>query len=506
MNQEGASRTRKSINNIIFGFANQIITLVLSFISRTIFIRVLGVDYLGINGIFTDVLSLLSMADLGFNIAMVYSLYKPISENDHVKISKLINFYKKIYNIIAVSITVIGIALIPFLKYIINLEKDIPHLILYYLFSLASVVISYLYVYKTSIIVADQKNYLVSKITIVVNFVKVLAQIVILIIFKNYIIYLIVNVITNFLNNYIASKKAEKLYPYIKEKNELEKEDKKSIFENMKSVFLYKLSSLLLGATDNTLISIIVGTVAVGFYSNYLMITNKILAIIQIVFGSLTASIGNVIIKEKSQKRYEIFAAAQSVSFIICGIVVTSFTVIINDFIRIWLGEEFVFGYIVICAIALNMYLGCVLQPLWTYREATGLYVKTKYTMLLAAIINVLLSVALGKIMGIAGILFASVIARLVTYFWYEPYLLFREYFKRQVYKYYLSILRNILFIAVVTTVFNMIFIRFEISSWIGLITKGFITALGSAIIFFVVYRKDEGTKVITNKIKKIFK
>lgn len=497
-----SSRTRKSINNILMGFFNQFVMLILSFVSRTIFIKFLGIELLGVNGLFSDVLNLLSMADLGFNTAMVYSFYKPIAENNTKKISALINFYKKIYNIIAITITIIGLAILPFIDLIVNTDKDIPLLKIYYLFALAGVVISYLFVYKTSIITADQKNYIVVRITIITNFIKTIIQIISLIIFKNYILYLLINLIGNFLNNYIASKKAVTLYPYIKEKNKLNLEDKKDIFKNIKSIFLYKLSSLLLNATDNTLISILVGTVAVGYYSNYLMIGNKVLSFIQIIFGSLTASIGNLVIKEKSEKRYEVFEMAQSISFIICGITVTCFSILINDLITVWLGKEFIFNYTVVLAISFNIYLACVLQPLWSYREATGLYVKTKYIMVIASVINLVLSVILGKLLGIGGILLASIISRLVTYFWYEPVLLFKEYFEKPVWKYFFQLGINILISGVVIIVFNKLFMNFIVVSWFDLLIKSILCGIGTFIIFVLIYMKSEGFKFVLKKLK----
>lgn len=500
------SRTKKSINNILMGFFNQIITLILGFVSRTIFIKVLGVELLGINGLFSDVLNLLSMADLGFNTAMVYSFYKPIAENNTKKISALINFYRKVYNIIAITITIIGLAILPFLDLIVNTDEDIPLLEIYYLFALAGVVISYLFVYRTSIITADQKNYVVVRITIITNFIKTIIQIISLVIFENYIVYLLINLIGNFLNNYIASKKAVTLYPYIKEKNKLKLEDKKNIFNNIKSIFLYKISGSLLNATDNTLISILIGTVEVGYYSNYLMIVNKALSIIQIIFSSLTASIGNLVIKEKSEKRYEVFIAVQSVSFIICGITVTSFSLLINDLITVWLGKEFTFSYEVVLAISFNMYLACVLQPLWSYREATGLYMKTKYLMLIAAILNLILSIILGKLIGICGIFLASAIARLTTYFWYEPSLLFKEYFGKSIWKYYGSIFTNVIVMTITCIVFNKLFCLFEITSWTSLIIKAIICGIATSIIFISIYYKSEGFNIIINKIKQIYK
>ncbi|MCD2502363.1 hypothetical protein LQE93_11280 [Clostridium sp. NSJ-145] len=496
------SRSKNAIINMSMSFLNQFTTLILSFVSRTIFIKVLGIELLGINGLFSDVLSLLSMADLGFNTAMVYSFYKPIADNDTKKISALINFYKKIYRTIAISITVIGVAFTPFIHLIVNTPEPIPLLKVYYLFALGGVIISYLFVYKTSIITADQKNYVVTRITIVINFIKTIIQIVSLVIFKNYILYLAINLIGNFLNNYIASKKAVVLYPYIKQKEDLGYDDKKGIFENIKSIFLYKLSSLLLNATDNTIISILVGTISVGLYSNYLLITNKLSMIIQIVFGSLTASIGNVVVKESHNKRYEIFKATQSISFIICGIVVSNFYLLVNDFIKVWLGEQYLLSNTVVIAITLNMYLSCILQPLWTYREATGLYVKTKYIMLVAAIVNLILSVMLGKVMGIAGVILASVFAKLTTYFWYEPTILFKEYFAEKVNKYYISIGINVILTTIIIVFLNNSFLKHNVFSWSQWFIKAFISGSITSILFILLYFKSDGFRIIRRKVK----
>ena len=424
-----ASRTKKSITNILFNLSDQIISLLLSFLSRSVFIYTLGVEFLGINGLFSDVLGMLSMADLGFGTAMAYSFYKPIAENDHDKISALITFYRKVYNIIATIILIVGLCITPFIRYIVNTNREIPHLEVYYLFSLASIVISYLYVYRTSIITADQKNYIVTRITIITNIIKTITQIISLLIFKNFIVYLAINILFVFLNNAIASHKAVTLYPYIKERKVLPKKEIKEIFANLKSVFIYKVSSMLLNATDNILISVIVGTITVGYYSNYLLINNKLCGLISLFFTSLTASIGNIIVKETYKKRYEIFTIEQSISFIISGVVIPCFMVLINDLIVVWLGKSYSLGYPLAIAVSLNLYLQCVLQPLWSYREATGMYQKTKWVMLAAAICNIVLSIILGICWGVAGIIFASGISRIVTYVWYEPQLLFKNYF-----------------------------------------------------------------------------
>lgn len=500
-------RMKQSARNMISGFLYQTVTLVLSFISRTVFINTLGTEYLGLNGIFTDVLSLLSMADLGFGTAMAYSFYKPLAEHDEDRITALIHFYKKVYRIIAVTVTVLGLSCVPFLKYIVNTQEDIPNLTWYYLFSLANIVISYLFVYKTTLMTADQKDYKIVNIRMWTTLLKTVLQILILYITANYMLYIIIGVLTQFLNNAMASGLTQKEYPYIRNKNTaagIDREVEQGIFNNMKSVFIYKLSGTLFSATDNLLISMLIGTAAVGLYSNYLMLSNKLLLIEQIIFSSLVASIGNVIAKEEPHKRLHIFQAMQSASFIFCGIITAGFGLLANDVITVWLGPEYTFSGLTVIAVTVNTYFSCALQPLWIYRDATGLYMKTKYMMLAGAIVNIVLSVILGRLMGIAGIIFASAIARLSTYFWYEPKLLFREYFNTGVKGYYVSILGNIGLLACVVLVLSYVLSFWTVTGWTTLILKAGATGAVCSAIFVLAYCRTEGFQVILNKIRKV--
>lgn len=501
------SRTKYAMLNVLFGYSSQFISLILSFISRTVFLYVLSVDYLGINGLFTDILQMLSLADLGFNTAMTYSFYKPLAENNKLKIIQLISFYKKIYSIIAMVITVIGIAIIPFLKYIINVEDEIPLLNVYYLFALAGVVVSYLFVYKTTLLTASQKNYVVVKVSIITNILKTIVQVIALLFFRNYIVYLAVALFFTFINNYFASRCAVKEYPYLNEKvQQLNLDEKKEIFQNLKSVFIYKIAGLLLNATDNTFISVLVNTAAVGYYSNYLMINNKVSSVLSTVFNALTASIGNIIVTEREEKRYIVFQGLQYVNYIVCGIIIASYLALINDFVFVWLGSDYLFDNITVFAIALNLYFACILQPLWSYREATGLYKKTKYIMLITAILNIVLSLLWGKAFGIKGIIFASIVSRLVTYMWYEPFLLFKEYFNKPVKKYFGGIVFNFILIILDVFIIECLFRKLCVDTWFKLIFKLLVIFLYNIVFFVLIYRRSEGFKIIENKIRMIFK
>ena len=499
------SRTKKTIKNIGVEFFNQILSLFLHFISRNIFIQVLGVEYLGINGLFSDILQMLSLADMGFGTAMVYSFYKPLAERDSRKIAALANYYRKMYMFIALGISTIGVLLVPFLDVFVNTEKEIPFLIVYYLLNVANTVRTYLFVYKTSLITADQKQYIISKYNAIWSTCSIIAQIIVLLLFKNYVMYLTVSVLMGLGNNIHVSRIADKMYPEIHERDaELNKEEKEGLFYNLRSMFIYKLSGVLLNATDNTLISVMIGTVWVGYYSNYEMVLYYLNLFIGIIFSSMTASIGNLVVEEGPEKRYQIFESLQVISYVMCGIAAPCLFFLMEDFITVWLGAEFILDRLLLVAIVVNFYLGAVLRPVWSYREATGLYVKIRYVMFCTAVLNIILSIVLGQWIGMAGIVFASALSRLLTYIWYEPYSLFRDSFNRSAVVFYRKILSNILASLAVCAVCGRFAYRIQANTWLELIGKAILIGCVSCLGMFLFYRKTMGFQILLEKGKQI--
>ena len=495
-------RTKKAIINIGVNFVNQIVSLVLAFISRTVFIRMLGIEYLGINGLFSDVLGLLSLADLGMGTAMAYSFYKPLAEHEEKKLAALISFYRKIYMIIAVTVAVLGVCIIPVLPYVINVEQEIPDLMKYYILSLLNIVASYMYIYKTSILTADQKGYKVAKVNMYVSMLRTIIQVAALVLFRSYIVFLVIAVVSTVVNNLYASHIADVEYPFINNKTELTITEKRGVIKNIGNVFIYKLSSLLMNTTDNILISIIVGTAAVGIYSNYFMIQNKIYLFYSLFFSSLTAGVGNLIVTDSCKKRYEIFKCEQVISMIGCGVIVPCFLATVNDLIAVWIGTEFQLSYATVIAMGINIYFSCVLQPLWSYREATGLYKKTKWIMLLCAIINIVMSVVLGMYIGITGILLASALSRVVTYVWYEPKLLMKDYFEQKPAEYYMQLLKNVALISALSIISLEVAGKFEVHNFITLFIKMAIVAIVCACVAVIFYSRSEGFAVLKEKCR----
>lgn len=483
---------------MLMGFASKFLSIFLTFVGRAIFVRILAVEYLGINGLFADVLIMLSLADLGFGTAMAYSFYKPLAEKDKVKVTALITFYKKIYFFIAVMVAVVGIVFTPFLHLIVNVDTPIKYLEIYYLVMLANTVFSYLFVYKASLIIADQKGYYIAKYEIWINAGKLIVQTIILLITHSYLFYILVTIIATIANNLLISKTANKLYPYIKEKYTLSIDEKKEIFTNMKSVFLYKFSSVLITGTNNILISIMIGTATVGFLVNYNTITLNISSIIFIIFSSLTPSIGNLVVNEGTEKRYEIFKSMELVSFWLGGVCVVCTYFLVQDFIAIWVGTDYVLSKLEVMFILLNFYLGIVLQPLWAFREATGLYVKTKYIMLITALLNIFLCFILGSYFGLVGILAANFLAKISTYFWYEPIVLYREFFNRKATQYFRGHAINLVLTIGIIFAVNWLlpnFIENNLFTWL-------LEAIICLLIVNVVYL---GRYVRTNEFKHIY-
>lgn len=344
-----------------------------------------------------------------------------------------------------------------------------------------------------------------TKYTSVFSVLQTCMMLLFLCITHNFLVYLTVQVVFTYLSNFYVSSVASRMYPYINEKVSLPKKETKKIFENIKSVFIYKVSSVLITATDNTLISIIVGTVATGFYSNYSMITMKAATLINTVFYSLTSSLGNLIVKESPKKRYQIFLVLQAISNIFSIICVTGMLFLMQDFIRIWLGEKFVLDDSVLYAIVLNFYFSISLLPIWVYREATGLYNQIKYVMFSTAILNLIISALLGKYIGLPGILLGTSISRILTYFWYEPILLFKKFFQCSSRVYFLSVFKSLLLLSMVILFCSRISLLVEVHSVVSLFMKAVIIFIISLVITLAFYRNSEGFKFLKDKISERF-
>ncbi len=497
------SRVDKSKKNIFFGLMQQCSTLILTFVTRTVFIKYLSIDLLGVNSLFANILTVLSLADLGFGTAILYSMYKPLADNDQEKLSALMNFFRKIYICIAIIVFLVGIGLLPFLHFIIK-ENNIANIEIYYCLFLADSIISYLLAYKVNIINADQKTYIIKKYTLIFNIIKSIIQCFVIIVFKSFIAYLLVQILCTFFTNIYGAYISRKMYPYICTKKILAKEDKKSIMDNVKSLFLYKIGGIILNNTDNILISSIINIVTVGFYTNYITIINAITNITSTIFTTITFSVGNLIATENKEKQLDVFYKIDFLANLMFSFISVSLLILLNDLIICWLGKNYIIDELTIVFVVVNFYMVGVLNSVLMFRDTTGLFRKTKYIYMITALLNIILSILLGIKFGLAGIIAATAISRLLTNFWYEPLTIFKSYFNKSSFKYFRDKLLNALVLTITTVIVNYCTKFIKVTGWGMLFTKTAFVVILSSIIFILIYSNTPYFKYYFTLVKSL--
>lgn len=505
MNQN--SRTQNVVRNMIGGVGGQVFTSILQFICRTIFIRLLGATYLGVNGLFANILSMLSLAELGIGPAIVFSMYKPIAENDEIQISKLMNFYKQAYRIVAGAVLVIGLCLTPFLDFFIKDTQGIEDLQLIFLLILGNTVVSYLFAYKGSMFNADQKAYVVVIIRNIFSVVQNVAQILVLLITKNFLLYLVVQIITTFLGNLALSWYVDKKYPFLKKhpKEKLKKEETQDIFRRVRGMMMHKIGGFVLNSTDNLVISKFVGVVSVGLYSNYLTIINMVKLYLSHITGSLSASVGNLIAKESADKSYGVFRSLFLAHFWIYGFCFVCFFVVFQPFITLWVGQEYLLPGSVLFLILINIYFTGIQECANTFINATGLFWETRHKPIVECIINLGVSIVLAWKIGLSGVFIGTVTSYLCT-FWVNPVLLYRKVFSRNVAGYFVRFFLYALTAVGTALVLDFVAGLLPIASMFAqIVVRLGIAVVGSNLIFFLIWGHSKDFLWILNIAKGFF-
>lgn len=505
MNQK--SRSYNSAVNAVVNIIAQFIILLVNFGTRKIFIVAFGENYLGISGLYSNILSVLSLAELGVGSAILYCLYKPVAENDYAHVNALINYYKKLYRIIGLAVAAIGLLVVPFLDYLVNIEADVGNIALYYLLYLANIVASYFLVYKTAILTADQKNYVIKICTTIVQIIQFAVLTVIALVFRNYTLYLALQILFSILINVVSSLVASKKYPFIKGKNKIDPEEKKTIWTNIKAMFAYQVGNVIVNHTDNILISLLISTITVGFYSNYSMVISAVSTFAALIFTSVQASIGNLAAKENSERQYEVFKKLSVVGFCITSFATVSFITLFQDFITILYTDYYLLDFNIVIACSINFYMVNILQPIYCYRNTVGLFRQTKRVMIYTAILNIILSVILGKICGLFGILISTFISRLLTNFWFEPIKLYKHYFHKTAKEYFINQAMNAVCTILMIAALLVISIPLNSINIYGrFLIKIALCVVIPCIMFIIRYRKEGFLVKVMDTLHQIIK
>lgn len=507
------SRTHYAVLNSSVSAIISILKFLIQFISRTFFIHLLGKEYLGVNGLFTSILSMLSLAEMGIGTSIAYSLYKPLANQEYSKVKTLMNLYKKIYRFIGIAVLIIGISILPFLTKLVGEPTIEINVYLAYLLFLGNSVISYFFTYNRSLLSADQKNY----ITVINDFVFFvllnLLQVFILILTRNFYLYLAVNILTTFLGNVYLSKKVDKEYSMLKNTPEipLDAETKSILKKNTLGNFTGKIGSMIVSSTDNIYISAFVNISTVGLYSNYLLIINGLQTFTMQLISSVTGSIGNLGSYSENKKLYVVFKRHNFLNFVIIFFATPIMVSMINPFIEIWAGSSYRLPIITTLLIIINYAIKAYRLSCWVFIDALGLAWQVKWKSFWEGIVNILASglFLLYFKLGINGVLLGTTLSSILVVSWWEPYAVFKfgikQKFRNYIYQstyYFLTLFITCVFTYYSNNFLLVVNIRNELFAFILKLLLTFILTLGFFLIF---YRKNENfeyfVSIAKNKI-----
>lgn len=440
-------RTRNSFLNFLANEGSHVLNLILSFIARTVFIYALSQAYLGVNGLFGNILSVLSLAELGIGTAMVYHIYKPISEGNIAEQQALMNMYRRMYELVALVITVAGLILVPFLKYLVKdtYGIDWTTLRIIYLMYLFNTVSSYFFSYKRALIDAYQKQYINTIINTIFTTIQFVVQIIVLLAFRNFIAYLLVQIVCNVMTQMVGARKADRMFPFLRQDRKTlpDKALRTDIYKNVGAMFMHRLGDVVVNNTDNLIMSAFVGLAEVGIYSNYLMIQTSINTALNGVFGAFQASIGDLGAEKNRQRLYEVYQTLLFLGFWLYGFCTVAFLVLYNPFIEFWIdltgrkGSDYLFPMSVVLIIVINFYIAGMRKVTLTFRDALGLYWYDRYKPIFEVTINIVASLILVVDYGVVGIFVGTLISTMSTCFWIEPLITYKHGFHQPVRKYF---------------------------------------------------------------------
>lgn len=493
-------RTKESIKNISISMLSQIIVVILGFISRKVFIDNLGSEYLGINGLMSNVLSMLSLVESGIGVSIVYNLYKPLAQKDEKKIISLVQLYKKTYIFLAILVLGLSILIYPIMLRLIDKNISIIYIsIVYFIFVLKNI-ISYLYAHKWSLINADQKGYVLTRVNILFTIITLGVRILVLNYTKSYILYLIIEIIVIMIQNLFNSKIVDKYYPYIKtrEKFDVDTTVKNNIVRNVRALFLHNIGGYCVNGTDNILISAFINLKTVGLYSNYTMIIGQLGSLISPILGGINASIGNLIATENNDKSYDIFKVIYLVNFWIYSFCVIFLFNLLEPFINWWIGEGYLLDRVTFIVVLVNFYLTGMRISISTFKNKAGIFVQDRYMPLIEAVINLGASIILVKYIGLAGIFLGTTISTISIVFWNVPRLVYKNVFHKPLIQYFNRyIIYGILTIIVGGMTTFLCNILVEGNKFIDLCMRGIVCILVVNITYLLIFLKSKEFKYI---------
>lgn len=498
-------RSKLAMRNSTVNLINQIICVVLAMVVRRVLIQYLGVEILGVNSTIVEVINMLALSELGIQYSISYRLYTPIAEKNEEKIGEIFTLFKNAYRIVGTVILLGGCIFIPFIHLIVNTSIDMKVVYIVYIIQLGATAASYYVNYYRTILSAYQNQYFCTFVDIVFNIVMYILKFVVIVYTKSYILYLLLQFVQLFISNYIISIYCKKKYPFLMKKYDTSKEERRNLFSDLKEIVLGNISGYVYRSTDSMVISTFCGTVLVGFLSNYKTITQSIRQLINIVNSSLNPTWGNFLSEEKnSDKIREIFHMFIFIQFAICSFMLIPILELADEFVIIWLGEDYLISPILLWLIVADIYMNTVHEPNCMIMRGYGMFKEDKWISTIAAIVNLVSSIILVQFMGMEGVLTGTIFA-LAVYWIGRSYVVNQRCFNGSIKEYInywlLNIIYTVIFVFItfcVKWIIRYVVIKNPIMQFI---CRGFIAEFVIAVLIYVFLGRTKNMKKAYNMI-----
>ena len=498
------STISKFKKNVAYGYIIQIITIILVFINRTIFIKVLGMEIFGLDNLFKEILSFISLADLGLESAMSYAFYKPLADKNQKQLSNIYVFFSRVYRYIGCAVLIIGLCILPFLKSIMHNNIFKIEYNIYFLIILFYNSVRYFYLHKVILLNADQKSHINSKLGTALFMTRSFIQLIVLMIFKNFLLYLIVDVFIAVLYLISYAKIIKSNYNIDYSQKSLDLTEKSGLFGNLYAASIFRFSNALLSSTDNTLISIFIGMETIGIVASYKLLFQTAYSFYSVIFAQSISFIGNFLVTSKNNdERAKIYFDLNIINFAGITVLLPCIYACVNDFVIIWLGKNNVLTNAVLLALLFDLYLNLSTQINMVFRESSGIFVKTKHHILFSSIINIILSITLSKFFGLFGILFATPISRMVGYLFKDIQNVHKYVIFTNSNTFYSEYLKNFISMVIIFFIVYKINISFNIVNIYYLVFKGLIMLVVLSIVSFLLYYTRLRNNFIYKKVLK---
>ena len=476
-----------------FAMIAQAVTMILTFVSKPVIIHLAGIEAHSINSLFTQVISAISLAEMGVGSAIVYNLYKPLAEGDHKKVSELMNLFRTAYLAIGVATMVIGAALTPFLHFLIKgIDKyDFTYIRIAYLMFVFQSATSYLFSYKASLLEADQNAYLYTIVSTISRVIGTVVALVMLAITREYLVYLGVNIAQSIASNFYASRVADKTYPYLNKKDKLSREDRKSVFANIKNLFIMLFAGKVVDSTDGMLISALVNTIISGIYANYITVTAIFKQLSAKLMSATTASMANLFVTEDTEKKITNLNRITFIFYVYASFACVGTYVCVQPFVKMWIGNLYLLEMYEVAMICILCFVSIVFEPLKNAMFLTGDFVVGRNISFISAMTNLIVSIVLGRKIGLLGILCGTMCTYLIEVV-AKTYFLFRDYFKTSAAGYALMWVKMSLVFAGEMVAMHYIDEAIDLPVLPEFLVQGIISVVITAVVITLVFGRTE--------------